>query len=270
MEGTKMLDFLYHISDTSVFLFMLIITVSFSLILITLSKIFILHKLHYEDNTVTASVASLIGIIYGVLAGFTCLYLLNNNDHASVAALNEGTAAANIYRESKWLKPPQQQQLQSNLKKYITNVITLEWPEMVAGKTTHIEDVYLIDDMSETLMQYPMSTPADPIIIQDLIQEIKTLFNARQERLNMSENELSPDIWLVMLLGTVLIIVINYAFRVNFYLHLFTISIFSLMAASVMFLLVTLDRPFQGEFIVEPTALQAVLTFMEHDKNLSQ
>jgi hypothetical protein len=37
------------------------------------------------------------------------------------------------------------------------------------------------------------------------------------------------------------------------------------MAASLLFLLVTLDRPFMGEFIVEPDALQAVLDLMQHD-----
>lgn len=260
-----MLEFLYHISDTQVFLFMVVITVIFSLLLIVLNKIFIFYKLRYKDNTTTASISSLIGIIYGVLAGLVCLYLMTNNDHASDAALSEGTAAANIYHGSRWLKEPLQQQLQTELRNYITNVITVEWPEMTTGKTVDVENSYNITKMSDALIKYPIITQADVMIVNNLIQEIKNLYKARQQRIQLSETELSPDIWLVILISTILIIVINYAFRVNFYLHVFSITIFAIMAASILFLLVTLDRPFQGEFIVEPDALKSVLNLMNHD-----
>ncbi len=260
-----MFEFLYHMSDALIFLFMVIMTVIFSLFLIVLNKIFIFYKLRYKDNTTTASISSLIGIIYGVLAGLVCLYLMTNNDHASDAALSEGTAAANIYHGSRWLKEPLQQQLQTDLKNYITNVITVEWPEMTEGKTVNVENGYNITKMSDALIKYPIITQADVMIVNNLIQEIKNLYKARQQRIQINDNQLSPEIWEVILISTILIIVINYAFRVSFYLHVFGITVFAFMAAAILFLLVTLDRPFQGEFIVEPDALQAVLDLMNHD-----
>ncbi len=260
-----MLDFFYKISDTYVFLFMIVITTTFSLLLIFLNKYFIFYKLRYKDNTVTASVGSLIGIIYGVLIGFIWLYLINVNDHASAAALHEGTAAANVYRDSKWLNQPQQRLIQDKLSAYINNVTTIEWPAMSDGQRPHDGNGYIINDMSDILKTYKIITPADNIIVTDLLQELKTLLNARQDRILVSQQGLSSNIWVVILLGTILIIVINYAFRVNFYLHIFSITAFSIMAASVLFLLITLDRPFQGEFVVQPDALQAVQAMMKHD-----
>ena len=260
-----MLEFLYHISDAQVFLFMVSLTIFFSLLLIVMNKFFVFYKLRYRDNTTTASIATLIGTIYGVLAGFICLYLINNVDHAATAALDEGTAAANIYRESRWLKDPMQHVIQANLKNYLGNVVTIEWPAMAQGKTLAKENGYNINKMSDQLMQYPIVTQADIIIINDLLQEIKNLFKGREERIHMSEAQLSPEIWQVILISTILIIVINYAFRVNFYLHIFSLTAFAVMAASVLFLLVTLDRPFQGEFVVVPEAIQSVLDLMDHD-----
>lgn len=260
-----MLDFLYRISDLSVFLIIAAFIIVFSLLLIILNKIFIFYKFNYKDNTPTASIASLIGIIYGVMVGFLCLYLLNNQDHASNAALNEGIAAANIYRESKWLKEPVQHQIQADLKTYLEKVITVEWPAMSEGKSPDRSDGDIINKMSNELMHYSIITQGDAIIVTDLLQEIKSLFKGRQERVQMSQTQLSPDLWLVILIGTILIIVINYAFRVNFYLHIFSITAFAIMATSVVFILVTLDRPFQGEFVVEPTAVRAVLDFMNQN-----
>lgn len=259
-----MLEFIYAFSDLAGFVFFSIVTIIFSITIILLSRRFIFDKLKHEDNVITASVAALIGVIYGVLAGFVAVYLLGNNDHAAEAVLKESNAVANIYRDATWVKQPAQQRIQQLLKQYANNVINVEWPEMRKGRSPHGNDHTYINLISEQLHAYKIESPNDGIIIRDLNEEVKTLFNAREERIESSEATLTPEIWFVMVVGTILIIVINYAFRVNFYLHLFTITSFSIMAASVFFLLVELDRPFQGEFAVPPHTMQSVLDMMNH------
>jgi hypothetical protein len=56
---------------------------------------------------------------------------------------------------------------------------------------------------------------------------------------------------------------INFLFGMNFYMHVITVSAASMMAASMFFLLITLDRPFQGEFVVGPDSFQSVLSAIE-------
>jgi hypothetical protein len=263
----NVLDFLYHLNDALVFSLMILFTISFSLFFIFINWKFKLYKLKYRDNTATASIASMIGIIYALLTGVLCLYLLDNRDHASSAALSEGTAAANIYRESKWLKDPAQKKIQSELKNYVVSVIRDEWPIMSEGTVIDVNHsaAALIDAMSETLKHYPIVNLADAQLVNMLVLEIRDLFKARQERIGMNGSQLSQEIWYVILLSTAMVIFINYAFRLEFKLHIFSLISIAIMAASVLFLLVTLDRPFQGEFIVEPDALQAVLEIMNHD-----
>lgn len=260
-----MFSFIYSYSDLAGFVFFCALTIIFSVCIILLSRRFIFSKLLHDDNVITASVASLIGIIYGVLAGFIAVYLLGINDHAASAVLNESNAVANIYRDSKSLEQPAQQHIQSLLKQYVSNVVGIEWPEMSKGKSPHGKDHQFINKIAQELHAYKISTPADNIIITDLTQEVKSLFNAREERIESSEATLTPEIWFVLVIGTILIIVINYAFRVNFYLHLFTITVFSIMAASIFFLLVELDRPFQGEFAVQPHTMLTVQRIMNEE-----
>jgi hypothetical protein len=258
-----MLDFLYQLSDFSIFLFLSGLIIGVSIISILIGKRFIFHRLKYRDNATIASISSLIGIIYGVLAGFICLYLIDNNDRASEAALREANAVANVYRDSQWLRNPARNDIKLLLEGYIEKVIEVEWPLMREGRDSDVEGDYVIEKISNILKAYPATSASDTLIVQDVLAELKTLYNARHERISMSESQLSPQLWEVILIGTILIIGINYAFRVNFYLHLFAISAFGIMAAAMLFLMVTLDRPFQGEFIVEPHALQAVLRFVK-------
>ena len=255
-------DFVYGLNDSIIFILMITITVAFSLLFIIMNKVFKFYRLTFKDNTTTASVASLIGIIYGVLAGFVCLYLMNNQDHAAHAALDEGSAVSNIYRESKWLNPPMQTKVQDELKKYILNVINNEWPKMAAGKNVGTTGDLIIYNMSNELISYPIHSQMDYIIVNNFAQSLNELSKYRQERIQMGGSQLSREIWEVIFLSTFLIIIINYAFRVNFKLHIFGLTAFAIMAASILFLLVTLDRPFQGEFFVQPDVLRSVLDLM--------
>ena len=99
-------------------------------------------------------------------------------------------------------------------------------------------------------------------MFDNITRSINELSNARHTRILMSYSVLAPEIWEVVILGTILLIAINYAYRVNFYLHLFGTFTFAIMAASMLFLLVTLDTPFQGEFAVTANSIKDVSNFI--------
>jgi hypothetical protein len=93
------------IPDSDVFF-----VLSISLIVISILAIYAIKKLVpieilYRDNPVIGNISALIGIIYGVLAGLTALYLINNINLTSDAVQREANALANIYRDTEWLEP---------------------------------------------------------------------------------------------------------------------------------------------------------------------
>lgn len=253
-------EFLYDLSDLAIFLFLVGVTITISALAVVINKRFIFRKLHYKDNPTIGSISALIGIIYGVLVGFIALYLINNQDHASDAVLREANAAANIYQASGWLTEPAQASVKNDMRDYLQIVIQKEWPLMRAFKP--VSDKAGDNTIRKIFNDLEVFAPANSAqfaILQNLLTQINALHDARHERLTLSSAQLSPELWEVILVGTILIIAINYAFRVNFTLHLFAVSSFAIMAASMLFLLITLDRPFQGEFVITPDALQEVL-----------
>ena len=257
-----MLDFIFQLPDYQIFILLSVSTTLLSLIAVYVVRRVLPLKLRRQDNAVIGNIGGIVGMIYGVLVGLTALYLFNNNNYTSDAVQHEANSVANIYRDSKWLKDPTRTAIQNDVKRYINAVVGTEWPLMESGKDIPDDGDNIIESIDKELRNYPFNNVTNVQIVHDA-EDIKLLYDARQTRIGMSNTQLSPEIWLVVMIGTILTIGINFLYRSNFSLHIIAITAAGLMASSMLFLLVTLDRPFQGEFIIEPDALKSVSAFIE-------
>lgn len=257
-----MLEFLFHLSDVTVFALLSILFIIFSVVAIILIKRHVPLKLRYKDNATIGITSSLISIIYGVLAGLMALYQINNLNYTADAVQQEANGVANLYRNSHWLQTDARANFQKTLLNYLEVVINKEWIQMQNAERVTSEGEILIDKLNEELIKYNVSSEKDKIIIPNILDEIRHLYDAREARIKMSKAKLSSEIWIVMLIGTALIIGINFLFGMNFYLHLVNVISVALMASATIFLLITLDRPFQGEFMVKPDALKSVENYI--------
>lgn len=260
-----MLTNLYHLNDVQLFILLLTAFIAISFLGVLFVSRYIPLTLRYRNNPVIGNVSALISIIYGVLVGLMALYLINNVNYTASAIQQEANAVADLYRDSKWLKEPARENIQLQLKAYLERVIKVEWPLMTKGLSLGMEGELIIENITHELIIYNSLTNAESLLVHDMLDGIKKLYDSRAQRVHMSFKVLNPEIWVVILIGTFLIIMINFIYGINFYLHLLTISAVSMMAASMIFLLLTLDRPFQGDFVVEPSAFDRVLNFInEH------
>lgn len=255
-------NFIYLLPDYGVFLILILFTVAVSVLFVILTKTYIFHKLRYKDNVTISSISCLIGIIYGVLVGFLCLYLIMNQDHASQAVQNEANALQNIFIQSTWMKQPYRNELKNDLLHYADEVINSEWKAMNSFKKIGLTGDEIILKILDDVKKFEPQSKSEMIVFDNMSKSVNELSNARHARILLSYSALAPEVWIVVLLGTILLIAINYAFRVNFYLHLFGTFTFAIMAASMLFLLVTLDTPFQGEFAVTASSIQDVSHFI--------
>jgi membrane-associated HD superfamily phosphohydrolase len=218
--------------------------------------------LRYQENDVIGCTSALIVVIYGVLAGFATQYLINNNTFATDSIQREANAVANIYRDSQELSDASREHVQAVLKQYLVEVLNIEWPLMNRGKTVTPQGDLIIQHLIKELSLYKESTAFGQLILADMLTLSRNLYDARQQRIQASYTSLSSTIWVVVLIGTILTLCVSYLFGVNFYLHLFIVFSAALMMASIIFLLISLDKPFQGAYVVGPDSLQFVLSLL--------
>lgn len=258
-----MLGFLYCLSDFKLFALLAVFFVMVSIVAILAIKYFLPVRLRYRDNAVIGNISSLIGIIYGVLASLMSLYLINNINFASDAVQHEANAVTNIYIDSKELPPPMQASIQAKLKDYIENVQDREWPLMKNGRMVDRDGDHIIEGIINQIISYSKSAHSNSLLAHDMLAEVKLLYGARQQRINQSNSSLNIEVWVVVLIGTLLLIGINYFFKAGSSLHFIALGAAIIIASSMVFLLLTLDRPFQGDFAVEPDAFQSTLLSIE-------
>lgn len=262
-----MFEMLFRLSDLKLFLLLSSVSIIFSLLAIYLVKCFIPLNTRYKVNAIIGNTSAILAVIYGVLAGLSALYLINNNSYTADAVIREANAVADIYRYSNWLNEPTRSSIQSEIKKYLTNVIAIEWPHMEKGEPVNRQEgVTAINTITNQLIHYNGRTNSEALLVHDMLDEIRSLYNARQQRIHMTETLLSPELWVVIIIGTILTLCINFLFGMNFYLHAITVCAVALMTSSMIFLLITLDKPFQGEFNIRPDAFVRILHSIEQNE----
>jgi magnesium-transporting ATPase (P-type) len=259
-----MFEHLTQLTDAQIFAIISCFFMAASIFAILILRTFFSVKLRYRDNAGVANMSALISIIYGVLVGFTALYLFNNNSLTADAVQHEANSVANVYRDSKWLQVSVKDKIQALIAKYIEEVITVEWPLMAKGGAIPTTGDRIIDAIADNVMTQSNLSLAGTMVQRDLLEQINFLYNARHQRINLSNFTLNFEVWVVILIGTILTITINYLFKMSFYFHIITISMAALMTSAMLFLLVTLDRPFQGEFVIGPDAFKDVQSYIKN------
>lgn len=250
----------------------LLITLSLFFILLSAAGVFAIKKLipnemRYRDNPIVGNVSALLSVIYGVLVGLTALYLINNINATSEAVQKEANAVADLYRDIKWLNPPIRHQIKAQVIVYLDNVIQTEWPQLQENNKIDGKGDLIIEKIADILHEYKFTETSSVIVLRDILEDIRSLYDYRQHRIQASTSTLNAEMWTVILIGTLLTVAINYFFEMHLFMHLITITAVALMASSMIFLLITLDKPFKGDFVIEPTAFQTVLNFINTDKD---
>ncbi len=256
-------EYLYLAPNLNLFLILCLIIIPISIGALFFIKWFMPLHIRYQENAVIASTSAFIIVIYGVLAGFATLVLSNNEAEAAHVMQYEANAMANLYRDSLALSEPLRAKAQEDIKKYANEFLTVEWPLMNADTEVKSHADLYIRDLTLALAQYKTHSQGESQIVNDMLTQLSNLYDARQQRIQISYNSLGSTIWVVILMGTILSLCASYIFGVNFYLHIFIVIASALMTISVLFLLISLDKPFAGEADVTPDAIQNVVKIME-------
>lgn len=257
----------YQIPDFWLFVilngFMLIV----SFIAVFFIEKFIPVHLRYKENQPIGYISATICLIFAVLAGFASLYVLTNFNKAREISQQEADMAMAIYEDARWLQDPIRSDLQNAVKNYLKNVIEHDWSLMATSEELGMKTGLMINEIGTLLHQYYNYQPNPPFAAQEISKEVVLLRNAREDRIDLGRSALGHDIWIVLILTALLTIAINYLFGMQLYLHFITVCAVSIVVSSMIFLLIVLDHPFQGQYSVGTEAFQHYLDIISYEES---
>ncbi len=254
-------EFVYQFSSIPLFIFLNSILLIFAIISISLIYPFISLKFRYAENTAIVSCSALLGIIYAILIGFVILYQLNAFDKAESAEKLEGVTLHSLYHNAALLPEPTASTIRSLVVDYTKNAIDYEWPAMTVGDKIDAKGSKIIEALIHQTHAINLSklTGNSSNALSLIEQDVSVLFNVHHERTATVHTTLNGHIWFVLVLGTILTLGINFFLGMDFRLHIFCVSLIAIVMSTLLYLIVGLDRPYQGDFVVHPDTIGSIL-----------
>jgi len=200
-----------------------------------------------------------LGIIFGLLVGFTAAQVWSDFERAKVAVANEASALRSINLLAADLPAEQQGRLRSLIAKHIDNAVNQEWPAMARQRATLAE---LPNALIEALQTTLAIVPADEgqrTAQHEVITALESALEARRQRIVISQSSVSILKWAGLLLQALCaLIAIAMVHSDNRTTCRIALMLFATGIALSILLIAAYSRPFTGEISVGPELLKLI------------
>jgi hypothetical protein len=132
-----------------------------------------------------------LGIIFGLLVGFTAAQVWSDFEKAKLAVATEASALRSYVLLAAKFPPEQASQLRRLVGEHIDEVVKEEWPEMAEQRASYAD---LPDKLIDTLNGTLALVPADDgqrLAQQKMAGALETALDARRQRIILSQSSVS-------------------------------------------------------------------------------
>jgi hypothetical protein len=219
-------------------------------------KLFALRQADW--NGLVSAVLSCFGIFYGLLLGLLAVAAYQNYAQIEDLVSNEALALGGLYQEIQDVYPePVALQLQADLKEYLRTTIEDDWPRQQRGEIPQAGTAALRTFLKRLRAYEPLSD-TESIWHQSVIGSVEKTRELRRGRLYSVQTGLPGTMWCVVLLGAVINIMFVYLFDLRLMNVLLLGGILSFFIATVIGLIITMDRPLRGPSGISPAPFVTV------------
>ena len=206
-----------------------------------------------------------LGIIFGLLVGFTAAQVWSDFEKAKVAVATEASALRSFVLLAARFPPEQASQLRTLVGEHIDEVVKEEWPAMAEQRKSYADlPAKLIDVLNGTLAL----TPADDgqrLAQREMVDELEKALDARRQRIILSQSSVSPVKWIGLILqGLCALIAIAMVHSDNRTTSTLGLTLFATGIAISVLLIGCYSTPFTGEISIGPGLLKQVISEGPH------
>ncbi|MGB6006183.1 MAG: hypothetical protein WBG36_16370 [Ornithinimicrobium sp.] len=158
------------------------------------------------------STLSYIAAAYGIIVGFSILFLFGQFADARQAVGEEATSIGTAYDQA-FLFPETQTSVQRALICYARAVPTYDWPALAehAGGAAEVDDAYLDLVTSVGENDQPPVGALHAGTATNLVSQIGNISTARETRLVTAETTLPPMLWVLLTGGGAFVVILIFA-----------------------------------------------------------
>jgi hypothetical protein len=199
-----------------------------------------------------------LGILFALLVGFIAVEVWGNFDKAKTAVATEASALRAVVLLAGAFPDEQRTRIYALVNSHIDETVNKEWPEMAQQRTTLATlPTALIEALHDTLTLKP-ADDSERVAQAEMVKELHTAFDARRQRIVVSEYALGTVKWVAILLqGLCTLVAIAVVHSDNRLARALTLTLFATGIALSVLLIAAYSRPFNS---VGPDLLKQVIT----------
>ena len=211
-----------------------------------------------DYNEVVGYYLSAFGVLYGITLGLISVGAWENYGDVEGKVSQEAAAVGSLYRNVDCYPEPIRTELTSLLRDYTREVIDVSWPEMQRGIVPRGGHP-LVLRFQKSLVAFEPRTEGQKALHSESLYRFNQVIEARRLRVDCVEGRLPTILWVVVLAVSFMSFVLTWLLVVeNRLLHDLLSAIMAILLGLLIFFLVTLDLPFQGQHSVGPDSLELV------------
>ncbi len=199
-----------------------------------------------RSNEMVTIAVEFVGLAYAILIGFVIVSLWQDQADSRHAVADEASALNDILTLSRPVPPSERGEVEQAVRDYSLVVVNEEWKRLRTGSDSEgaslaagkiLESITAIDTSSELAASLQSS----------MIDSFKEFTGLRTRRLAFAHVRLAGELWLLVILSSVVLILLVAAFEGEGKWHMGATVIVAATIGTILFVIVALSYPFSGD-----------------------
>jgi hypothetical protein len=205
-----------------------------------------------EEREVGINLMQVVAAYIGIMIAFAGVVVWQDFGDAQNAVHEETAAAAQLYRNLETYGD-ETVAARQDLRAYVKSIVDDEWPRLREGAASDKTDVALFR-LFQAIGQIRPTDSRDSTIYEAAFSNLNDLVTYRRDRLEHSQSGIPILLWITGLVGSLFVVAYASVFTPS-RLNVIMISGVSITLGLVFLFILTVDRPFKGEFSVSSREL---------------
>lgn len=254
-----MLEILNSLSWKSATFSLIVFFIAFSVCGILLVRALVNHNTLKKHHDVAAVVFANIGVLYGVLLGFTVVNVQQRFDKIQEIIQVEASDLIELSRNAEVFPEKAKLEIRAAIINYIEDVLTREW-ELMKERVIVNEKSAAESAIWQVYYNITPSNDKELAWYTESISKLNQCNSARVTRLLGSRQSLGSEMWTLLILGGCALITFMWFFGLeSLAVHIMMTSILTASTVFLLFLIYSLDTVFTGGVIIPPEAFVKAL-----------
>ena len=197
-------------------------------------------------------------VLYGLVAALTAVNVWTKHSQVSDTVSREATAIASLWRDLGGYPQREREALREVLRGYTNQIILEAWPEQRQGRIPRA-GVEWMDRFLAQLQVFEPTSEAQKLLHAETLSAFNRMHEARRQRLDAVNSRLPGVMWFVLLPGAMGCLLLCLFFPIeDTCLQAILVVGVAGFVAMVLFVIISLDRPFHGAMAIPADSYQLV------------